>query len=159
MQVKMMVFALLQHVSHIVYIMSVTLLHRQRQNFQLPNLIFMQYITATADCLGMQDDMEKDAKARKTARKHTVLYNKVEGNIPRKFTCQMKEPVCIYKVHRDFFARFLLTGSLCLVHCVCVIHNWQVTFYIPLPLAKFFFCMPHARLHKLRGCMYACLLV
>ena len=75
MQVKVIVFVLVQYVSHIVYIMSVTLLHRQQQNFQLPNLIFMQYITATAGYLGMPYDMEKDAKASKTTRKHTVLYN------------------------------------------------------------------------------------
>ena len=126
MQVKMMVFALLQHVSHIVYIMSVTLLHRQGLQLCSWNKTPSSQISfscnillSTADNLGMSYDMEEDTKARKTARKHTVLYNKIEGNTPRKFTCQMKEPVCIYKVHRDFFARFLLTGSLCLVHCVC----------------------------------------
>ena len=68
----------------------------------------------------MLDDMEKEAKARKTARKCTVSYNNIEGNIARKFKYQMKEPMCIYKVHpRDFCAYFVFAGSSCPIHCVC----------------------------------------
>ena len=78
-------------------------------------------LLSTADYLGMQDDMEKDAKARKTARKHYCII-KFEGNIPRKFTYQMKAPVCIYEVHpHDLYKCFLLAGSSCPVHSVSYI--------------------------------------
>ena len=99
--------------------------------------------------------MEKDTKARKTARKHTVLYNKIELNIPRKFTCRMKEPVCIYKVHPcDVFAYILLAMSSCPVHCVC---HTKLAGDLLHSIAPFF-CLPHAILHELKR-LHVCMLV